>query len=76
MEANAVVKIVMTGHGKGEVFVNGEKVPMVSSVEISAVAGACNQVRIELVPDQIEVSGVFDVTTIESEAAELKRGDV
>lgn len=73
------VRIVMTGHGRGEVFVDGAKIPAVVAVSASVRAGPhdqeeLNTVRIELQPESIEIEGEFEVTTIESASREFRRG--
>lgn len=68
------VKIVMEGHGRGKVFIDGEPISRVRSVNLSARVDEANVVTLELLPDKIEVEGEFDVTTIESVAREIVKG--
>lgn len=58
------VRIVLTGHGKGEVFVDGKKLDGVVRVGVSAGVDRINSVTIDFSPQEIEVEGIFDITTI------------
>ena len=59
----ANVKIVMTDHGRGSVFVDGVKINPVRAVEFRAEAdGSCNRVTLTLIPEQVEIEGPADVT--------------
>lgn len=68
------VKIVMEGHGRGKVFIDGEPLSGVRSIKLSAEVDTANVVTLELMPKKIEVEGEFDVTTIESVAREIVKG--
>lgn len=70
------VRIVMTGHGRGEVFVDGRKVDAVKRITLSAEVGATNEVTITVIPETVEFEGVADVTTIEDEVRNYRRGNV
>ena len=72
-EANVTIKMI--GHGRGEVFINGEKVPSVKSFTVAAGVGAENEVRLTLTPTVIDIEGVFDVSTIKSDVREFKVGN-
>lgn len=69
------VRVQMTGHGRGEVFIDGQKVPGVKAVEVMAAVDQLNEVRLTLMPHTIEVEGVFDVSTIDSGTREYKVGN-
>lgn len=71
-EANVTIK--MAGHGCGEIFLNGVKVPNVTDFAILAGVGCPNQLKLVLTPKTIEVDGVFDVTSIEGQMREHKAG--
>lgn len=71
----AEVRVVLTGHGRGEVFINGEKMPCVRKVSIAAEAGNTNTVAIEINATTVDFIGRVDVTTIESEALEFRDSD-
>ena len=73
MEVN--VRVVLSSHGKGEVYINGAKVEGVVSVKCSAEVNAANRVEIALLPSKVEFSGIAEVTTIESEAREFQAYD-
>ncbi len=64
------VSIKMTKHGRGEVFLNGEKVPGVKAVTMSAGVDEVNEVRLTIMPSSIDIEGLFDVSTIESDVRE------
>lgn len=68
------VKIVMEGHGRGKVFIDGSPIPHVRGFYFSAAVNEANALTLELLPDKIEVEGEFDVTTIESVAREIVKG--
>lgn len=57
-------KIVMTGPGRGEVFMDGEKVEGVRAVSFSAEVGESNSVILTFNAAAVEVEGLADVTTI------------
>lgn len=64
----AKVRIVLTKHGRGEVYLDDAKLPGVRALYVSAEVDATNRVTLEFVPDQIEIEGEFDVSTVESPA--------
>ena len=51
------VRVVMTGHGRGDVFVDGVKVPFVRSVEVLIERGDVNRLILTLFPEQVEIEG-------------------
>lgn len=59
------IRAVITSHGRGEIFLNGEKVAGVRKIEISCGVDEINEVRLTLNVDAIEVDGEFDVTSID-----------
>ncbi len=59
-------RLVMSGHGRGEAFIDGVKVPGVFEVSVSVGVDKTNQVTLKVHAENIEVSGEFDVTTIDS----------
>lgn len=65
-------RIVMTGHGRGEVFRNGEKLERVTRVEFSAGVQEMNTVTLTFHADEVEVDAEAvaqrDVTDIGDEA--------
>lgn len=70
----ANLKIVMTTHGRGEVFVDGHKVSGVKSFRVTAGVDEANTIDLCIHPETIEIEGEFDVSTIESECREILRG--
>jgi hypothetical protein len=50
-----IVKVVMTSHGRGEVFVDGVKVKGVYAVRFSGETDCSNKVIIELKPSKVEI---------------------
>lgn len=69
------IKLVMTDHGRGELFVDGVKVEGVTAVSISTGVDQANLVTIDMHPAAVEVEGVFDVSTIGSKAREFARAN-
>lgn len=67
----STVRIVMTSHGRGEVFIDGAKVAPVRSVKMSVAVDEANELTIVMIPEKIEIEGEFDVSTIESTEREL-----
>lgn len=65
----AEVRVVMTGHGRGEVFVNGEKLDGVRSVNLSAGINQENLVTLEIVATTVDISGNFYVATEKSDGS-------
>lgn len=63
------VQIEMTGHGQGKVLVDGEKVPMVTEVEVSLGVGKTNLVTITSIADQVTFSGPAKVRRLSLEGA-------
>lgn len=66
------LKLVMHRHARGELFVDGIKVAPVRVVKLEVGVDQANVATITLIPDQIEVEGEFDVSTIYSTARELR----
>lgn len=62
------VRIVMRGHGQGEVFVGGRKVENVTAVNFSSAVGEVNCVSITttLHPTQVEITGVSNTDEVKS----------
>jgi hypothetical protein len=58
------VRIVLTGHGRGEVFVDGEQVRGVSRVQFKADAGnQLNELVLTINPQAVEIEGPADFVT-------------
>lgn len=71
-ESAGNVRVVMTGHGRGEVWIDGVKVERVRGFEIGANTGQLNQIKLLVHAETIDIKGVFDVTTIEDESRRVK----
>lgn len=56
------LKLVMSGHGVGKLYVDGEEVAKVKAVDILVRAGGLNMAVIEIEPDTIEVEGQFNIS--------------
>lgn len=52
---NMNFKFISDGHGRGKVYLDGEELKGVVSVNISAGVGEMNRVNIELLTDKLEV---------------------
>lgn len=50
-------KIVLSAHGRGEVWRNGELVRGVRSVEVRACVGELNIITLELFAAEVEIEG-------------------
>lgn len=50
------VEIVMDGHGLGQVFVDGERIPRVVGVQFNARAGGSNTLVLELLVEEATIS--------------------
>lgn len=70
--SGANLHIKMSSHGRGEVFLNGQKVEGVKAVTMAAGVNEVNTVQLTIAPSAIEIEGVFDVSTIESDMREYK----
>lgn len=71
----ANVKIAMSGHGRGEVFIDGNKILGVRAISFSSEVGGVNTVKLDLLSevceiDNLETSQIVDVTKIGSTARE------
>lgn len=66
------IRIVMHRHGRGEIFVDDVKVPGVFEIGMTAGVDQTNNVTIKVRAEKVDVSGVFDVTTIESVCREFR----
>jgi hypothetical protein len=69
------VEINMHGHGRGEVFVDGVKVPRVKSFTVAGAVDTANSITLTLVPDSIKFAGpaVIEMTQLDSIAREFQR---
>ena len=67
------VKIVMADHGRGEVFIDGVKLDGVRAVSMSAEVDCANSVTLTMIPAEVEIEGVFDITTIGHESREFAK---
>lgn len=65
----ANVKIVMSGHGRGEVFIDGHRIECVYAVEFNARTNERNEVCLTLIPKAVEIEGPADV--VEAPMAEV-----
>lgn len=60
----ADIRIVMTGHGRGEVFVGGVKVEKVRKIEFSSEPACTNEVRVTIIPETVEIEGPAEVSRL------------
>ena len=71
------LRLVMSAHGRGELWLDGHLVPRVRAVTIRAEAGELNAVTIETTAAVVEVVGPFvqqDETTIADTARRFATG--
>ena len=52
------VRVVMTAHGRGEVFVDGQKIKGVKSLSFSAAVDSPNLLNLTIGAEQVEIDGV------------------
>ena len=62
------VEITLTGHGLGTVSINGEKLDGVTELRMSTSAGGRNEITFTLIPNKFQISGIYDVSTIEDDS--------
>lgn len=67
------VRIVMTGPGRGEVFIEGEKLTGVRSVRVETAVNKANLVTIGLLSQRVTFEGLADVSTIESKVQGVEK---
>lgn len=53
------LKVVMTRHGRGEVWLDGHKLPNVQSVNLDMRAGDANTATVKVYMPEVEVTGPF-----------------
>jgi hypothetical protein len=58
------VRIVMQSHGRGQVFVNGVELEDVAAVEFCTGVKGVNRVTVTLIPEEVEITGIADVTQV------------
>lgn len=61
------IKIEMTGHGHGKVFVDGVQLTHAVAARVRIGVGESNRVLLMLAPEQVEITGPFDVATAQAE---------
>lgn len=62
------IRIVMSAHGRGEVYVDGVKIDRVRGFSFIAAVGECNRMLLDIVAARVEIEGPADVTDIGDEA--------
>lgn len=65
-------KIVMTDHGRGEVYLNGNLLHGVTGFDISVNTNDTNTLTLRINCPKLEVEGIYDVNTIESGSEEIR----
>jgi len=61
-ETTADVRIEMTGHARGEVFINGKQVDCVTGIRLNCAVGQPNTVEIIVAVRTLIYSGPTDIT--------------
>lgn len=64
------VKIEMTGHGRGRVWVDGREMEHVRAVRFESEAHCANTVTLEFYADAVEIQALSDVIEQKSSKAE------
>ena len=59
--ANQKLRVVMHHSGRGEVFIDGEKLSCVQSIDIRAAYDEATTAIIKIVPDEIEFEGDAEI---------------
>lgn len=68
------VRIVMTGHGRGEVCIDGQPLKDVQSIQFDSDARHCvNEVVLTIVPETVEIEGPARIVTRLHDAGWLLR---
>jgi hypothetical protein len=62
-----LVEIEMTAHGRGEVRINGQKVPCVSAVCFEASVNCESKVTIVLSAPRVKIKGPAEIVTTEAD---------
>lgn len=77
---DANVEIIMAGHGRGTVLINGKEVPAVRAIRFESHAGGVNVVTLEIFAAMVNITGPvemkteqIDVTSIASIAREYEK---
>lgn len=70
------LKLVMHRHGRGEVFIDGAKIKGARAVQLTVGVDECNVATVTFTPDEIEVEGEFDVTSLDSTSRVFWQGRV
>ena len=66
------IRIVMTGHGRGEVFVDGQQVQDVQSIQFAADARNCaNEVVLTVTPKTLDIDAPAILATRDSRLTSL-----
>ena len=60
----AHLKLVLSGHGRGEVFLDGKKLEHATGVNVTACVDSMNQATITVNCDQVEVEGEVDAKVV------------
>lgn len=66
-------RLTMTGHARGELFLDDKKVEGVRSVSIEVGTDRANVLKVECLPSVVEIEGEFDVQMRDSTIKELLR---
>jgi len=53
-------RIIMTGHGQGKVFKDGQELEGVTAIKFSTVAGGVNVVELAFTAKEIEIEGMAE----------------
>lgn len=55
------VRIVMTGHGQGEVWLDGERVEGITEIGFRASANGLNELRLSFNVQEVEIEGPVEI---------------
>lgn len=68
------IRIVMTGHGQGELFLNGNKIDGVLAFDVSAGIEKANAVKLEFIADSVDID-MADSTITKATCADADDND-
>ena len=63
---DADIRVVMSAHGRGEVFLNGQKLEGVNRIKIDVGVDQLNIVHVEFATSKVSFDGLVDLTDLGS----------
>lgn len=69
IRADSKVRIVLTGHGRGNVWVDGQEIQGIIRIFVQAGMGDKNLITLNVVSSNIEIEGLMEVKTTDVKLA-------